>query len=68
MIGVISLALRTGSPELAPVEEETGWYFIDPEGELVIAGPFRKAWGFYCGLSAVEDESGCFHILIEQGL
>lgn len=47
---------------LAPVEEDSGWYFINPIGETVIQGPFKKAWGFYCGLSAVEDTSGWYHI------
>lgn len=47
---------------LAPVQDENGWFFINPQGETMILGPFKKAWGFYCGLSAVENELGCYHI------
>lgn len=54
--------LKFHAPGLAPVKTEKGWSFIDASGSTVIPGPFRKAWGFYCGLSAVEDDSGCYHI------
>lgn len=48
---------------IAPVRDESGWYFIDSNGEIVIEGPFRAAWGFYEGLCAVLDASGAYHIL-----
>ncbi len=60
--GRYSSVLKFKGSGLAPVEDETGWHFINPSGKKVIPGPYRKAWGFYCGLSAVEDESGCYHI------
>jgi hypothetical protein len=47
---------------LAPVQDDAGWYIINPAGDPVIPGPFRAAWGFYEGLCAVEDQSGCYHI------
>lgn len=47
---------------LAPVKDRNGWHFINSLGKVQIAGPFYQAWGFYCGLSAVEDASGCYHI------
>ncbi|MEM7036340.1 MAG: WG repeat-containing protein [Bacteroidota bacterium] len=54
--------LKFHAPGLAPVETEKGWSFIDVSGEAAIPGPFLKAWGFYYGFSAVEDETGSFHI------
>lgn len=55
--------LKFHAPGLAPVETDAGWSFIDTSGEAIIPGPFLKAWGFYGGLCAVQDGSGCYHIL-----
>jgi hypothetical protein len=55
-------ALKFHAPGLAPVEDETGWFFIDENGKNAFPGRFKKAWGFYHNRSAVEDGSGWYHI------
>lgn len=49
-------------PGLAAVEDSSGAYHIDYEGEPVYEHNFRKTFGYYEGLAAVEDESGWYHI------
>ena len=49
-------------PGIAAVEDETGAYHIDPEGNEIYEKRYEKTYGFYDGLAAVKDESGWYHI------
>ena len=50
------------TPGLASVEDETGSFFIDLEGNDVFEKRFVKSYGFYDGVAAVCDDSGWYHI------
>lgn len=52
-------------PGYAPVEDDTGSYYIDVEGNSVCEIRYLKAHGFYENLSAVSSLSGCYHIGID---
>jgi len=49
-------------PGIAPVKDETVWYFIDLNGNQMYGKKYIEAFGFYDGLAAVHDETGCYHI------
>jgi len=52
-------------PGIAPVKDETGWYFIDLNGNHLFVKKYIEAFGFYDGLAAVHDETGYYHIGLE---
>ena len=55
--------LKFHEPGFAPVEDETGWYHINSHGEPIYIERYKRAFGYYDGLSAVTDFAGnCFHI------
>ena len=49
-------------PGIAAVEDKSGAYHIDTDGNEIYEKRYKKAYGFYEGLAAVKDESGWYHI------
>jgi len=49
-------------PGLAPVSDGEKWFFIIPDGASAFPQVFSRAFGFYCGLAAVEVDGSWFHI------
>ncbi len=55
--------LKFHAPGLAPVEDETGWYHIDENGNEIYSERYKRAFGFYCDRAAVTSlDKECFHI------
>ena len=50
------------APGIAPVSRNGVSWYIDVTGKPVFQRWFKKAFGFYDGLAAVEDDTGAFHI------
>ncbi len=55
--------LKFHAPGLAPVQDESGWHILDATGTPIGPQRYEKAWGYYGDRCAVQDASGCFHIL-----
>lgn len=55
--------LKYHEPGLAPVLDRKGAYHIDLDGKPVYSPYFKRTFGFYDNLAAVESEEGWFHIL-----
>ena len=49
-------------PGLAPVFDGKEWSYILPNGISAFPLVFNRAFGFYCGLAAVEEDGSWFHI------
>jgi hypothetical protein len=52
-------------PGIAPVEDDTGCYYIDIKGNDLFGKRFLKAYGFYESIAAAADISGWYHINLE---
>lgn len=50
------------APGLAPVQDATGAYHINPNGEPVYDQRYQRTFGFYQGKASVKSQSGWFHI------
>lgn len=55
--------LKFHAPGLAPVRRGGEAWHIDPRGEAAYTRRFRRAFGFYEGLAAVEGSDGWHHIV-----
>lgn len=54
--------IKFHSPGLAPVLDESGAYHINIDGLPAYKDRFRRTFGFYQNIAAVETDKGCFHI------
>ncbi len=52
-------------PGVAAVEDESGAYHIDLNGNPIYPQRYLKTYGFYEGIATVVDEKGYFHIDIK---
>ena len=50
------------APGLAPVQDATGAYHINPNGEPIYPQRYQRTFGFYQGKATVKSQSGWFHI------
>ncbi|MDF2965321.1 MAG: hypothetical protein K0Q51_709 [Rickettsiaceae bacterium] len=49
-------------PGFAPALDNSGAFHINIQGQAIYRQRYIKAFGFYCGLAAVENSLGSFHI------
>ena len=54
--------LKFHSPGLAPAQDASGAFHIDVKGQAVYAERYRRTFGFYEDLAAVDDDGEWFHI------
>lgn len=54
--------LKFHAPGLAPVQDESGSYHINSNGNSLYAHRFSRAFGFYCNRAAVVYQDRWFHI------
>lgn len=55
--------LKFHAPGLAPVRDARGAYHIDVEGRPAYGRRFRRTFGYYEGLAAVDTGAGWCHVL-----
>ena len=55
--------LKFHEPGLAPVQDLSGSYHIDENGNAAYESRFIRTFGFYDGRAAVFSSDGCYHIL-----
>lgn len=60
------VVLNFHSPGIAAVQDSSGAYHINTQGEPLYPERYIRTFGFYCGRAAVVDPNGYFHIN-EQG-
>lgn len=54
--------LKFHAPGIAPVEDESGWYHILPDGMELYKQRYERTFGYYCSRAAVSSSKGWFHI------
>ena len=64
-LGPYKRALAFYAPGVAPVEDESGWLHIRPDGSPLYPQRYRRAFGYYCARAAVMDDNGWFHLDLE---
>lgn len=56
--------LKFHSPGIAPVTDSTGAFHINIKGKDLYPHRFKRTFGFYDELAAVQSEGGWFHITV----
>ena len=55
-------ALKFHSPGLAPVQDSSGWYHINTNGQAIYHERYDRVFGYYFDKAAVVDDNIWYHI------